>query len=66
MTTCTLCVDRIYDEHLPKEDRKPACVKACPTGALFHKDDSTSEKHPHPARALQRRRVQDLPPRPDR
>ena len=30
MTKCTLCVDRIHDEQLPKEDRKPACVKACP------------------------------------
>ena len=38
MTKCTLCVDRIYDEHLPKEDRKPACVKACPTGARLFGD----------------------------
>jgi bidirectional [NiFe] hydrogenase diaphorase subunit len=41
------------------------CVEACPTGALFHKDDSTAEKQPHPVRALQLRRVHDLPPRPD-
>jgi Fe-S-cluster-containing dehydrogenase component len=38
MTKCTLCVDRIYDEHLPPEDRKPACVKACPTGARLFGD----------------------------
>ena len=38
MKKCTLCVDRIYDEHLPKEDRKPACVKACPTGARLFGD----------------------------
>lgn len=38
MTKCTLCVDRIYDEHLPKEDRKPACVQACPTGARLFGD----------------------------
>ena len=38
MTKCTLCVDRIYDEHLPKEDRQPACVKACPTGARLFGD----------------------------
>ncbi|MDR6536803.1 4Fe-4S dicluster domain-containing protein [Variovorax soli] len=38
MTKCTLCVDRIYDEKLPKEDRKPACVKACPTGARMFGD----------------------------
>jgi Fe-S-cluster-containing dehydrogenase component len=38
MTKCTLCVDRIYDENLPKADRKPACVKACPTGARLFGD----------------------------
>jgi len=45
MTKCTLCVDRIYDEQLPKEDRKPACVKACPTGARLFGDvkDPASE-----------------------
>ena len=45
MTKCTLCVDRIYDEQLPKEDRKPACVKACPTGARLFGDvkDPNSE-----------------------
>jgi Fe-S-cluster-containing dehydrogenase component len=26
-------VDRIYNEHIPEEDRIPACVRACPTGA---------------------------------
>ena len=45
MTKCTLCVDRIYDEKLAKEDRKPACVKACPTGARLFGDvkDPNSE-----------------------
>ncbi|WP_265653431.1 4Fe-4S dicluster domain-containing protein [Verminephrobacter aporrectodeae] len=45
MTKCTLCVDRIYDEKLPREDRKPACVKACPTGARIFGDvkDPNSE-----------------------
>jgi Fe-S-cluster-containing dehydrogenase component len=33
MKKCTLCVDRIYNETLPEEDREPACVRACPTGA---------------------------------
>jgi Fe-S-cluster-containing dehydrogenase component len=33
MKKCTLCVDRIYNRHLPEEDRIPACVRACPTGA---------------------------------
>ena len=38
MTKCTLCVDRIYDDLLPPQDRKPACVKACPTGARLFGD----------------------------
>ena len=38
MTKCTLCVDRIYDPALAPEDRKPACVKACPTGARLFGD----------------------------
>ena len=33
MKKCTLCIDRIYNEHLAEEDRVPACVRACPTGA---------------------------------
>jgi hypothetical protein len=32
MKKCTLCVDRIYNDTLPEEDRDPACVRACPTG----------------------------------
>ena len=38
MTKCTLCVDRIYDEKLPPQDRRPACVSACPTGARLFGD----------------------------
>ena len=34
MKKCTLCVDRIYNENFAAEDRIPACVKACPTGAI--------------------------------
>lgn len=33
MKKCTLCVDRIYDEALPVEERQPACVMTCPTSA---------------------------------
>lgn len=33
MKKCTLCIDRIYDERLPEEERQPACVLTCPTGA---------------------------------
>ena len=38
MKKCTLCVDRIYNEHLQVEDRVPACVRACPTGARHFGD----------------------------
>ena len=38
MTKCTLCVDRIHDTRLPEADRKPACVKACPTNARLFGD----------------------------
>ena len=30
---CTLCVDRIYNEQLPRYERVPSCVRVCPTGA---------------------------------
>ncbi|MCK4708221.1 MAG: ferredoxin, partial [Gammaproteobacteria bacterium] len=35
---CTLCVDRIYDESLPENERKPACVMSCPTSARLFGD----------------------------
>jgi sulfite dehydrogenase (quinone) subunit SoeB len=38
MTKCTLCVDRIYSEVLPPQDRRPACVMACPTSARLFGD----------------------------
>ena len=38
MKKCTLCVDRIYNENLPPEDREPSCVRACPTGARHFGD----------------------------
>ncbi len=38
MKKCTLCVDRIYNDNLPEEDRIPACVRACPTGARHFGD----------------------------
>lgn len=38
MRKCTLCVDRIYDELLPPEDRQPACVLACPAHARLFGD----------------------------
>ena len=38
MKKCTLCVDRIYNETSAPEDRIPACVRACPTGARHFGD----------------------------
>ncbi len=38
MKKCTLCIDRIYNDHLEAEDRIPACVRACPTGARHFGD----------------------------
>jgi len=38
MKKCTLCVDRIYNDELPEEDRLPACVRTCPTGARHFGD----------------------------
>jgi len=35
------------------------CVDVCPTGALFAKEDTTAEKHPHPERAGQLRRARE-------
>ncbi|CUH78242.1 Tetrathionate reductase electron transport protein [Tritonibacter multivorans] len=45
MKKCTLCVDRIYNRNVPEEDRVPACVRACPTGARAFGDlgDPNSE-----------------------
>lgn len=38
MKKCTLCVDRIYNENLPEQDRQPACVRTCPAGARHFGD----------------------------
>jgi len=38
MKKCTLCVDRIYNEHLDETERQPACVQACPTRARHFGD----------------------------
>jgi len=35
---CPLCVDRIYNENLPEEDREPAFVRTCPAGARHFGD----------------------------
>jgi len=38
MKKCTLCVDRIYNDNLPEEDRIPSCVRTCPSGARHFGD----------------------------
>ena len=38
MKKCTLCVDRIYNQHIPEAQRQPACVQACPTRARHFGD----------------------------
>jgi Fe-S-cluster-containing dehydrogenase component len=38
MKKCTLCIDRIYNDNLEPEDRVPACIAACPTGARHFGD----------------------------
>ncbi len=45
MKKCTLCVDKIYNENLPENERVPACVSSCPTGARSFGDlgDKNSE-----------------------
>ena len=43
MKKCTLCVDRIYNEHIPEAQRQPACVQACPTRARSFGDFADSE-----------------------
>ena len=45
MKKCTLCVDRIYNQNLPEEDRVPACVATCPASARHFGDfaDPNSE-----------------------
>jgi bidirectional [NiFe] hydrogenase diaphorase subunit len=35
------------------------CVDVCPTGALFHKDDTTAEKQPHRERPALLRRARE-------
>ena len=38
MKKCTLCADRIYNENIPEDERVPACVSTCPTGARHFGD----------------------------
>ncbi len=45
MKKCTLCVDRIYNENIPQEDRVPSCVRTCPAGARHFGDFADPESN---------------------
>ena len=45
MKKCTLCVDRIYNENIPEEDREPACVRTCPANARHFGDFADPESN---------------------
>jgi Fe-S-cluster-containing dehydrogenase component len=45
MKKCTLCVDRIHDEARAPDDRQPACVRTCPTGARHFGDLADPDSH---------------------
>ena len=60
MKKCTLCIDRIYNDHLAEHDRQPACVMVCPVNARHFGDlgDPDSEI----SLMVHERRGQDLMP----
>ena len=60
MKKCTLCVDRIYNENLDEEDRVPACVLTCPTGARHYGD--LGDPQSDVSRLVRKRNGQDLMP----
>ena len=45
MKKCTLCIDRIYNENIPEEDRVPSCVRTCPSGARHFGDFADPESN---------------------
>lgn len=45
MKKCTLCVDRIYNENIPEQDRVPACVRTCPASARHFGDFADPESN---------------------
>ena len=60
MQKCTLCVDRIYNESFDVEDRSPACVQACPTGARHFGD--LGDPHSDVSKLVAKRHGFDLMP----
>ena len=53
MKKCTLCIDRIYNQNIPAEERQPACVNACPAGARHFGD--LNDPHSRVSRLVQER-----------
>lgn len=45
MKKCTLCVDKIYNENLPEQERVPACVSTCPSKARHFGDFADPESN---------------------
>ena len=60
MKKCTLCVDRIYDEALPEDERQPACVLTCPTSSRLFGDFDDPDSNV--SRAVRQRGGVDLMP----
>lgn len=60
MKKCTLCVDRIYDQALPEDERKPACVLTCPTQSRLFGDFDDPESEV--SKAVSQREGFDLMP----
>ncbi len=60
MKKCTLCVDRIYNNSLPEEDRIPACVRTCPAGARHFGD--LGDQHSDVSKLVEERGGFDLMP----
>ena len=63
MKKCTLCVDKIYNENLPEEERVPACVSSCPTGARSFGD--LGDKNSDIVKIVNEREGYDLMPEQD-
>ena len=63
MKKCTLCVDRIYNDNLPKVDQIPACVRTCPAEARHFGD--FADPHSNVSQMVAERGGVDLMPEQD-
>jgi len=60
MKKCTLCVDRIYDQNLPEDERQPACVMTCPSHSRYFGD--FDDPHSEVSRLSRERNGEQLMP----